>query len=562
VGIISRTCCYVRRRSRHVDGIDVVSHIFLQKSPTCSRKSSSPVTSLKGRENMIATSSDLISQNYDHIIVGGGSAGCLIAARLSADSARRVLLIEAGGADIDQPSIDDPTRWFSNLGSEVDWQYRTVPQRNANGRIIDFNRGKVLGGSSSINATVWVWGHPTNFDQWASEGNVGWDFASLSPIFQSLESSPRATTGRGRGQTGPMRLTATSADLPIAQVFFEACREIGYPILDDVNGPVAEGCGTYDLNVVDGRRYSAARALLLPVARRPNLTILSCAEVEALRLEKNRCVGVRCRSDGRVQEFRSDREVILCAGAIGSPHLLMKSGIGNATDLQRVGIKVELDLPGVGENLQDHCLIRVYAAETREIFRSQRHPDAHLYLRSNNALPAPDIEIIMSSSATGVRDLPDDRNFVLTTTLLRPLSRGRLALGTSDGPIQIDPRYLSHEQDLDAMCVAVEKCNELSLTTALSRREARRVRSAPREKAAMRDFLRANVGTYWHPVGTCAMGIGEQSVVDPSLRVRGVSNLRIADSSVMPSITTGNTLAPTLVIAERAARLILANAKE
>jgi choline dehydrogenase len=507
---------------------------------------------------MITTSSDLLSTTYDHIVVGGGSAGCLIAARLSEDAARRVLLIEAGGADIDRPSIDDPTRWYSNLGSDIDWRYRTVPQRNADGRVFECNRGKVLGGSSSINATVWVWGHPTDFDYWASEGCVGWDFTSLRPIFQSLESSARSSRNNDRGTTGPMRLTATAADLPLAEAFFEACRDIGYPVLDDVNGPVSEGSGTYDLNVQDGHRYSVARALLLPAAGRPNLTILSRAEVEALKLEKDRCVGVRCRSAGRTHEFRSEREIVLCAGAIGSPHLLMKSGIGNATDLQRIGIKVELDLPGVGENFQDHCLIRAYAAETKETIRSSRHPGAHLYLRSNNALLSPDVEIVISSSAAGVKDLPESRNFVLTAMLLRPMSRGHLTLATSDGPIQIDPRYLSNEQDMDVMCAAVEKCNDLSLTPALSRRQARVVRSAPQGELEMRAFIRANVATYWHPVGTCAMGIGDLSVVDPSLRVHGVSNLRIADSSVMPGITTGNTLAPTLVIAERAARLILA----
>jgi choline dehydrogenase len=505
---------------------------------------------------MLVTSSNSIPDTYDHIIVGGGSAGCLVAARLSEDNARRVLLIEAGGADINRPSIADQARWFLNLGSDIDWQYRTEPQHDANGRVFDCNRGKVLGGSSSINATVWVWGHPTDFDHWASEGNVGWDFASLKPIFQSLEASSRSTANGERGTSGPMHLTATSADLPLAAALFDACRDTGYPLLDDVNGPVREGAGTYDLNVMDGRRFSVAQAFLLPVAGRANLTILTNAEVDSLILDGTRCTGVRCRCDGGIREFRSGRDIVLSAGTIGTPHLLMKSGIGNAAELQRIGIRTELDLPGVGENLHDHCLIRAYAAETTEPMQSQGRLGAHLYLRSNDTLPAPDIEIIISAGVTGLRDLPEDRNFMLTAALLRPLSRGRLTLQTSDGPIQIDPRYLSCTEDMDALCVAIEKCNELSVVPAFLRRHARTAWAAPHGDAELRDFVRAHVGTYWHPVGTCAMGIGERSVVDPSLRVYGVSNLRIADSSVMPRITTGNTLAATLVIAERAARMI------
>jgi choline dehydrogenase len=498
---------------------------------------------------------DVLTDSYDHIVIGGGSAGALLASRLSEDSECRVLLIEAGDAGVDRPSIVDPALWFTNFGTATDWQYRTVEQPNVNGRKFDWNRGKVLGGSSCINAGVWVWGHPADFDDWADAGNVGWDFANLRPIFQRLETRLHGSCGGGRGNSGPMCLTSTSNRVPLAAAFLQACEEMGHAVLDDVNGPIRDGCGTYDFSVMDGQRFSVVQAFLLPAIGRQNLSVLTNANVDSLIFEKTRCTGVRGKVDGKLLEIRSHHDVVLSAGVMGSPRLLMRSGVGHAAELERLGLNVVADLPGVGENLHDHCLVSAFAAEAAVATESV---GARLYARTSDEIRAPDHEVMISAWATGLPDVPVARGFSLHTALLRPQSRGRLALRStdSDAPLLIDPRYFSESDDLATLCTAVEKCVELAASPALLKQRSGSVRMPPSGKAKLREFIRNNMGTYWNPVGTCSMGIEACSVVDPTLRVHGISNLRVADSSVMPRITTGNTLAPTLVIAERAASLM------
>jgi choline dehydrogenase len=499
-----------------------------------------------------------LSDAYDHIVIGGGSAGALIAARLSEDSECRVLLIEAGDAAVDRPSMVDPVLWFTNFGTAADWQYRTVEQPNANGRTFDWNRGRVLGGSSSINAAVWVWGHPADFDAWADAGNIGWDFGSLRPTFQRLETRLQGSLDGSRGNSGPMRLTSTSNRVPLAAAFLRACEERGHAVLDDVNGPIREGCGTYDFSVEDGQRFSVVRAFLLPAIGRQNLSVLVNASVDSLTFDGTRCVGVRADVGGNLLEIRSHHDVVLSAGVMGSPRLLMRSGVGHAAELERLGLHVVADLPGVGENLHDHCLVNAFAAETAAAIEREGRLGAHLYARTTDGMLAPDHEVIISTWATELPDVPVDRGFSLHTALVRPLSRGRLALTSADGdaPLLIDPGYFSEPGDLATLCAAVEKCIEIAASPALLKQRSGSVRMPPANKTELREFVRNNMGTYWHPVGTCSMGIEALSVVDPALCVHGISNLRVADSSVMPRITTGNTLAPTLVIAERAASLI------
>lgn len=496
-----------------------------------------------------------VSASYDHIIVGAGSAGSIVAARLSERESCRVLLVEAGGADVDRPSMVEPGRHRENWGTDADWQYRTAPQANLNGRIVEWARGKVLGGSSTINAMAWVWGHKTDFDAWAADGNTGWDFASLAPVFKRIESCARTGGNGARGRSGPMRLTSFSANDPFIDAFLSSCRSAGHAVLEDVIGPVETGAGPADMNVQDGRRFSVAQAYLMPVLGRKNLTVLTNTRVESLVFEGARCVGIRCRVDGQRREIRSDQDVVLSAGCIESPRLLMLSGIGNADHLSRLGIDVVADLPGVGENLHDHCQLRTFSTDPGQAAISPRL-DAHLFLRSDDTLPVPDLHIGLAQAATAA----PGGGFTLLTGLFRPRSRGRLALTSADldAPLHIDPNYLSNGSDLEAICAGAEVSVELGMSSALARWRVGDVHKAPAGKAELRDFITRNVTSYRHPVGTCAMGLGSRAVVDPMLRVHGIANLRVADNSVMPTITTGHPLAPTLVIGEQAASMIAA----
>lgn len=357
-------------------------------------------------------------------------------------------------------------------------------------------------------------------------------------------------------------MTSLAEQEPITSAFYEACRNAGFDVLRDVNGPVCEGAGPRHYNIKDGRRFSVAAAILAPVLSRSNLTVLPLATVEWLLFRGTRCVGVRCRVDGEYHDFHSAQDVVLSAGAMGSPAILMRSGIGPAEQLRKLDIKAMANLPGVGENLHDHCLINAFATELKEDYAHGGRLGAHLFSRSNDCVTAPDIEVFLSG-LTEMHQVPVGRGFSLFAGLLQPRSRGTLTLISSEAgaPLHIDPNYLADPADLDALCEAVKMCTDLASGSALLPWRGRQTRTAPSSRPELAAFVRSNVGTYWHPVGTCMMGPGERSVVDPRLHVHGIDNLRVADSSVMPRITTGNTLAPTLVIAERAASLILASAK-
>jgi choline dehydrogenase len=294
---------------------------------------------------------------YDYIVVGTGSAGCTIAARLSEDASCRVLLIEAGGADINLPALQNPLLWPANFGTDVDWAYQTTPQARAVGRVIDWPRGKVIGGSSSINAMIWVWGHAADFDQWAYAGSQGWDYARLKPVFQSIETCARKSSGGGRGTNGAMHVEPVPEPNPLTAGFFQACEEMGHQFLDDVSAPIRDGAGYVDFNTKDGRRFSVVHGYLIPALERENLTLLSGTRVEALSFEGSRCTGVRLQIGTEHYEIVAEQETILCAGVVESPRLLMLSGIGDAEELRHHGIAIVSDLPGVGENLQDHSFV-------------------------------------------------------------------------------------------------------------------------------------------------------------------------------------------------------------
>ena len=500
-----------------------------------------------------------IEASYDYIVVGAGSAGCTIAARLSENPACRVLLIEAGGADISRPALQSPVLWPSNFGTDVDWAYRTTPQARAAGRVIDWPRGKVIGGSSSINAMIWVWGHAADFDQWAYAGSHGWDYARLKPVFQRIETCARKTANGDRGAHGPMHVEPLAEPHPLTAGFFKACEEMGHQVVEDVSAPVRDGAGYVDFNTKDGRRFSVVHGYLLPALERRNLTLLTGTRVDALSFQGTRCTGVRLRIGAEHHEVTAEQETVLCAGVVESPRLLMLSGVGNAEELRRYGIPVVSNLPGVGENLQDHCFIVGFVAETKAPMAPGSRAGSHLFFRSTKEAYSPDIHALLATAAVGTTEIKPNEGFSIRLGLLRPQSRGRIKITSADlnAPLLIDPNYLSAGADLTTLCAAVEHSRAIGSAAGLSEWRKREIARIPRGKSELSEFVAHNVGSYWHPVGTCAMGVHAEAVVDPSLCVYGTTNLRVADASIMPTITSGNTNAPTIVIAERAAQMIM-----
>jgi choline dehydrogenase len=502
-----------------------------------------------------------IEAAYDYIIVGAGSAGCTVAARLSEDATCRVLLVEAGGADISRPALQNPVLWPSNFGTDVDWAYRTTPQARAAGRIIDWPRGKVIGGSSSINAMIWVWGAAADFDQWAYAGCRGWDYARLKSAFQSIETCARESLNSDRGTNGPIHVEPVADPNPLSRGFFKACEEMGHQVLEDVGAPVRDGAGYMDFNTKDGRRFSVVHGYLLPALERRNLTLLTGTRVAGLCFEGYRCTGVRLQMDAALTDVVAEQETILCAGVIESPRLLMLSGIGNAKELRRYGISVVSDLSGVGKNLQDHCFLVGFAAETKAPIPGTR-AGSHLFFRSIKEAYGPDLHAVLGTAAVGTMDVRPNEGFSIRLGLLRPQSRGRIRITSADlnAPLLVDPNYLSAGADVTSLCAAVEHSRAIGSAAGLSEWRKREIPRTPSGKSELKEFIARNLESYWHPVGTCAMGVHQEAVVDPSLCVYGTRNLRVADASVMPAITSGNTNAPTIVIAERAAQMIIRSA--
>jgi len=498
-----------------------------------------------------------IDASYDYIVVGAGSAGCTMAARLSQDPACRVLLVEAGGADISRPALQSPVLWPSNFGTDVDWAYRTIPQVRAAGRIIDWPRGKVIGGSSSINAMIWVWGAAADFDQWAYAGCQGWDYGRLKSVFQTIETCARKSLNSDRGTNGPMHVEPVADPNPLSAGFFRACEEMGHQFLEDVGAPVRDGAGYVDFNTKDGRRFSVVHGYLLPALERRNLTLLTGTRVNTLSFEGNHCTGVGLQIGAARTDVVAEQETILCAGVVESPRLLMLSGIGNAEELSGYGIPVVSDLSSVGENLQDHCFLVGFVAETKTPLPASR-AGSHLFFRSVKEAYGPGLHAVLATAAVGTTEVRPNEGFSIRLGLLRPRSRGRIKITSADpnAPLLIDPNYLSAASDLAALCTAVEHSRAIGSATGLSEWRKREIARIPQGKSELKEFVARNVGSYWHPVGTCAMGVHQEAVVDPSLCVYGTTNLRVADASVMPTIPSGNINAPTIVIAERAARMI------
>jgi choline dehydrogenase len=470
-----------------------------------------------------------------------------------------VLLLEAGGRD-DNPAIHDPGRLHELWSSEVDWAYETVPQHHAAGRRLAWPRGKVLGGSSCLNAMIWVRGAPADFDGWVSLGAEGWSWDDVRPVYERIER-------REPGGPGTVSLVTSFEPDPIHVSIAQAANECGISTNADYNGASQDGVSFMQYCIEDGVRHSTAAAYIRSVEAADTLELVLGACARRLVFDGTRCVGVEWSKDGRIERARA-AEVVLCGGTIGSAQLLLLSGIGPAEHLRALGIEVVADLPGVGENLHDHLLSPVIFTAEREIGPPSPGLPAcqtHVFWRSRPDLPVPDIQPIhfMVPMYEPWMDGPDN-GFTLLGGMVRPLSRGTLRLTgpAPEDPVALDPNILACEADLESLVAAVELCRQVGAAPALAEWGAVERYPGPSVSTAddVRRYVRETAITYHHQVGTCRMGGDAAAVVGPRLGVHGIEGLRVADASVMPTVTTGNTNAPSIMIGERAAEFVLADA--
>ena len=496
---------------------------------------------------------------YDYIVVGGGTAGCVVAARLTQDASARVLLLEAGSSER-PPAMTVPNAWPQLLGTTADWADVTTGQAEAGP--VAYPRGRTLGGSGAINAMAHARGHRAVYDGWAAGGAAGWGFADLLPYFRRSE--PAA--GRDpalRGTQGPVRVApaAQAARHPVARAFAEALAEIGCPVTDDLSGQHQEGVAWVDLAIDGGERVSPADAYLRPVLDRPNLTVEAGCLVTRLDPRPLHRRQLRpCRGPARAQ---ASAEVIVCAGAVGSPQLLMLSGIGPAGPLRALGIDPVADIAEVGENLQDHPIVKASYAAGSPLPRSKyNHGEMYAALGSPLAGKYPDLHLfpILLPMPPGAGYPPPAAGHVLVASAMAPDSRGSVTLASADPqePPLIDPGFLRDGRDLDRLEAGLLMIRQATASAAFS--SAQTTEAWPgadvRTRAGLRDYIRHTVDSYHHPVGTCRMGPDADAVVDTELRVRGISGLRVVDASVMPTIPNAHPNATVLAIAERAADLI------
>ncbi len=543
-----------------------------------------------------------MSKPFDYIIIGAGSAGCVLANRLSADPALSVLLLEAGGPDR-KMEIHIPAAYTKLNRTAVDWAFWTEPQPFVDNRVMFQPRGKTLGGCSSTNAMAYVRGNREDYDDWAKLGNAGWGYEDVLPYFMRSEHNEQADrlSADYHGTTGPLNVTyATRYQTPLAQAFVDACQEAGIPQNPDYNGEEQAGAGFFQFTIKDGKRHSAATAFLKPALDRPNLTVMTHAHITQLLLTGHKVTGVefvRTNSAGSPATETADvnREVILSAGAFASPQLLMLSGIGPATELRRVGIQVRKELPGVGRNLQDHVFVGVSSLCKQNITSNhalkpfnqvkallqyvlfKKGPltisplEANAFVRTERATDRPDIQFHFAPVHVGddykadLYDLttyPTTDGYTILPTLLKPQSRGTVTLRSADpfdAPV-IDPRYLEAETDRLTLLAGMKKAIEVMQSPAFAP-YCERLQTPPDRSSdeGLMAHVRRQLETVYHPVGTCKMGTDDMAVVDSELRVRGIEGLRVVDASIMPTIVSGNTNAPVIMIAEKAADLILGN---
>ena len=528
----------------------------------------------------------MLANAFDYIIVGGGVAGCILANRLSADPMTTILLVEAGDRD-SSPLIAAPGGLLPIMMSgKYAWQYMSAPQQHLDGRHLYLPSGKVLGGGSSINGMVYDRGFHSDYDRWAQAGNRGWSFSEVLPYFRRLEDyGPKSD--RWHGQGGPISVTRASQDRPFARAFLLAGEQAGYPYCDDFNGANREGFGPVDLTVGRGRRASAARAYLHPVMNRPNLRIITKAMTRRITFDGNRARGVSVWQDGAERHLVARREILLSAGAISTPQILMLSGMGPAAHLAEHGIQVVADIPGVGRNLQDHLAAHVKYRSTKPwsmlrylnpvrgaaamaqylIARSGPLADpgmsAACFVKSDPALDEPDIKmlLVMALFANNGQKLVPQHGFYAHINVVRPEAVGTVTLAGPDPelPPVIDQNYNGTERDRRVMREGIRLARTIFAQPAFDacRGDELAPGAAVQTDSEIDAYVRSQSEADYHSVGTARMGIDPMAVVDPDLRVRGVEGLRVIDASVMPHLPGGNTAIPVAMIAEKAADLIL-----
>lgn len=527
-----------------------------------------------------------MQNEFDYIVIGGGSAGCVLAGRLTEDPNISVCLIEAGG-DGNNWTVNVPAATVISLPTKINnWAFETVPQAGLNGRKGYQPRGKGLGGSSNINAMIYIRGNHVDYDHWASLGNTGWSYQEVLPYFIKSENNA-SLQNKYHGNTGPLSVSNLRTDNPLHQRYIAAAQAEGYNVLDDFNGAEQEGLGVYQVTHVNGERCSVARAYLQPHLNRPNLTVLSHAVTHKILIENKIAIGAEIHHAGQIKQIKATKEVLLCAGAIQSPQILMLSGIGPEQELKKHGIDCLHSLSGVGQNFHDHPdFIFGYTVKEiqgtfgismsgsldmfKQIQRYRRERKGMItsnfaecggFLKSDPSLSIPNLQLhfVVALVDDHARKFHASHGVSCHVCLLNPRSRGSIQLSgpkISD-PLKIDPNFLADEQDLEDLVQGFKLTQKLMQSPALSEIYKQDLFTAEvKSDDDIRAILRQRVDTVYHPVGSCKMGVDDMAVVNPQLQVYGIQNLRVVDASIMPNVINGNTNAPVVMIAEKAVDLI------
>lgn len=523
--------------------------------------------------------------DFDYVIVGAGSSGCVLANRLSADPTVSVCLIEAGSHD-NNLRIQTPAGTITLYKSKkYSWNFLSAPQKNLNGRTLHTPRGKALGGSSSMNSMIYIRGHASDYDRWAQAGCVGWDWNSVLPYFKKSENNRLGQDPRLHGTVGELYVDAARDPNPVSSLFIKAAERVGLKRNDDFNGDHLEGCGIYNLTQKNAKRLSSYRAFVAPVLDRPNLTVITDCSVKSLILEQRVAKGVIVQAQGKQQSLRARREVILCAGSFGSPQLLLASGIGPKNELEKAGVKVQHDLPGVGKNLQDHLdglitvrskspltlgfslgsLPSILMSPLRYVFNKKgwlttNYVEAGGFARTPLASTLPDVQMhfVPGYRSHRGRLFEWGHGYAVHTCVLRPKSIGELRLERG-GQLVIDFNFMSDPADAAVLIEGLKLTRRILADKQFDaiRGEEMLPGNAVQTDEQWMTYLREYAATVFHPVGTCKMGTDAMSVVDLDLKVHGVQGLRVVDASIMPTLISGNTNAPCIMIGEKAADLIL-----